>query len=91
MRLGGEVGSTGGRDWGIVAAVGSGIVRATMFKVFLGSTFKDLHEHRAAVQAAINRRDDCKAVVMEEFGRAGGAAEGRCAWRSSGAAISMSG
>ena len=43
-----------------------------MFKVFLGSTFKDLHEHRAAVQAAINRRDDCKAVVMEEFGARAG-------------------
>lgn len=39
-----------------------------MLKVFLGSTFKDLHEHRAAVQVTINRRDDCKAVVMEEFG-----------------------
>jgi len=43
-----------------------------MFKVFLGSTFKDLHEHRAAVQDAIDRRDDCKAIVMEEFGARAG-------------------
>ena len=49
-----------------------GIADAPMFKVFLGSTFKDLHEHRAAVQAAINRRDDCKAIVMEEFGARAG-------------------
>ena len=49
-----------------------GIARKAMFKIFLGSTFKDLHEHRAAVQAAINRRDDCKAVVMEEFGARAG-------------------
>ncbi len=49
-----------------------GIAGKAMFKVFLGSTFKDLHEHRAAVQAAINRRDDCKAVVMEEFGARAG-------------------
>ena len=59
----------------MLAPMRSGIARKAMFKVFLGSTFKDLHEHRAAVQAAINRRDDCKAVVMEEFGARAGRPE----------------
>jgi WD40 repeat protein len=49
-----------------------------MIKVFLGSTCKDLHEHRAAVREAINRRHDCKVVAMEEFGALAGTPRENC-------------
>jgi hypothetical protein len=49
-----------------------------MIKVFLGSTCKDLHEHRAAVREAINRRHDCKVLAMEEFGSLAGTPRENC-------------
>ena len=51
--------------------------RATMLKVFLGSTFKDLHEHRAAVLEALLRLGH-QPVAMEWFGARAGVPKDEC-------------